>query len=119
MPVARFETKGGDGSGAGYERWRSWERRPSSDVDGKEDVYVPHHRLLAVVECYPETMPIGAILRDLDGKDVHHENSVKWDNRPSNIEVLGHGEHTKLHASTAAATPTPDAGGDRGVPSDD
>ena len=119
MPGARFETKGGDGSGAGYERWRSWERRPSSDVDGKEDVYVPHHRLLAVVGCYADTMRIGAILRDLDGKDVHHENSVKWDNRPSNIEVLGHGEHSKLHASMATATATPDAGGVRGVPADD
>ena len=36
MPVARFETKGGDESGAGYERWRSWVRRPSSDVLGSD-----------------------------------------------------------------------------------
>lgn len=53
MPAARFETKVGSGSGAGYERWRSYEYRPSTDPDGKEDVYVAHHRLLAVVECYP------------------------------------------------------------------
>ena len=119
MPGARFETKAGSDSGAGYERWRSYEYRPSTEIEEKEDVYVAHHRLLAVVECYAASMPIGAILRDLDGKDVHHENGVKWDNRPSNIETIDHGEHAAMHASTASETPTPDAGGDLEVPADD
>jgi len=29
--------------------------------------------------------------------DVHHQNSVPWDNREANLEVLGHGEHARLH----------------------
>jgi len=98
---ARFETKAGARSGTGYERWRSYELRPSTATDGKEDVYVAHHRLLAVVEWYPSTMPLEAILRDLDGKDVHHRNGIKWDNRPSNLEPIDHSEHAKLHAATA------------------
>ena len=114
----RFETKAGAGSGAGYERWRSYELRPSTAADGKEDVYVAHHRLLAVVECYPSTMSLEAILRDLDGKDVHHRNGIKWDNRPSNLEPIDHGEHAKLHAAMVS-TPTPSAGGVSEVPAGD
>ena len=115
MPV-RFETKAGSGTGAGYERWRSWEYRPSTERDGKEDVYVAHHRLLAVVECYAASTPLWAILADLDGKDVHHENELKWDNRPSNLEVVEHGEHSRMHAT---ASRTPDAEATMEVPADD
>ncbi|QLG62862.1 hypothetical protein [Halorarum salinum] len=100
---ARFETKGGHGSGAGYERWRSYEFRPHTPRRGKEDVYVPHHRLLAVVACYPPDMPIEDILADLDGKDVHHsspevegDRGVKWDNRPSCLHVIDHAEHSSI-----------------------
>ena len=114
----RFETKAGAGSGAGYERWRSYELRPSTATDGKEDVYVAHHRLLAVVECYPSTMSLEAILRDLDGKDVHHRNGIKWDNHSSNLEPIDHGEHAKLHAAMVS-TPTPSAGGVSEVPAGD
>lgn len=115
--TARFETKPGAGSGAGYERWRSYEMRPSTAAEGKEDVYVAHHRLLAVVECYPSQMSIEAILRDLDGKDVHHRNGIKWDNRPSNLEPIDHGEHSRLHASSVS---TPAAVASRvEVPADD
>jgi len=115
MSGARFETKSGSDSGAGYERWRSYESRPSTPVEGKEDVYVAHHRLLAVVECYAASTPTWAILADLHGKDVHHENGVKWDNRASNIEVVGHGEHARRHA----ASPTPEVTADLEVPADD
>jgi len=113
---ARFETKAGSGTGAGYERWRSWEYRPSTECDGKEDVYVAHHRLLAVVECYAASTPLWAILADLDGKDVHHENELKWDNRPSNLEVVEHGEHSRMHAT---ASRTPDAEATMEIPADD
>lgn len=47
------------------------------------------HRLLAVAE-YGYDVVAGA--------DVHHENGVRWDNRPSNIEVIPtRGEHSSKH----------------------
>ena len=100
---ARFETKAGDGTGAGYERWRSWEWRPETSRQSKEDVYVPHHRLLAVVACYPADMAVGEILEHMHGMDVHHsapevdrDAGIKWDNRPDAIEVIDHGRHSAV-----------------------
>ena len=107
---ATFETKppnytatGKRDSGAGYERWRSYEYRPETRGVEKEDVYVAHHRLLAVIACYPLEMPIEEILEDLDGKDVHHNcpdveknHGVPWDNRHDGLETLTHGGHSKI-----------------------
>jgi len=47
------------------------------------------HRLLAVAEYGYE---------EVCDNVVHHKNGIKWDNRPSNIEVMGRSEHSKLHA---------------------
>lgn len=64
----------------GYMRWES-------SHNGETD-YVAAHRLLAVAEFgYEEVV----------GNDVHHNNNIPWDNRPANIEVLTHAEHTALH----------------------
>ena len=73
----RFETYS-----RGYERW------DYQDNDDRRVVRV--HRLLAVAE-----YGIDAVA----GMDVHHRNGIPWDNRPSNIELLEHGEHTSLHES--------------------
>ena len=31
----------------------------------------------------------------LSTEDVHHENGVKNDNRPENLEIISHSDHTK------------------------
>ncbi|GGL57789.1 hypothetical protein GCM10009039_14960 [Halocalculus aciditolerans] len=82
-------------SGGGYERWRSTEWRPHTARQGKEDIYLYHHRLLAVVACYDVDDPIEDVLADLAGRDVHHESGVEWDNRPSNLTVMDHGRHSE------------------------
>jgi len=83
-------------SGGGYERVRSYEHDPTRPGDSKSDVYASHHRLLAVVACYPDEMPVGEILAHMAGRDVHHESGVEWDNRPDNLTVTEHGSHSQI-----------------------
>ncbi|WP_435073496.1 hypothetical protein [Halorubrum sp. HHNYT27] len=65
-------------SGAGYERWRSTEHRPYTATSGREDVYVAHHRLPAVVECYPVDEPIESVLDDLAAEAEADASHVKY-----------------------------------------
>lgn len=114
--TATFETKpsviysdGSRDSGGGYERWRSTEYREHTPGDRREDVYVYHHRLLAIVACYPLDMPLPEILEDMRGSDVHHESEehdrgVEWDNRPETLSVVDHGDHASITASAPSRT---------------
>lgn len=64
------------------------------NIDGKAHS-VLHHRLLAVAKYGYDAVV---------GKDVHHTNSMKLDNRLENIEVLDHADHTALHNKEAEMT---------------
>lgn len=92
----RLETKPGSGrGGGGYERFRSYEDL-ETQPGGKRDVYVYHHRLLALLHPDVDDLPIGEALEYLEGRDVHHENGVKWDNRLENFELLEHARHSSI-----------------------
>jgi len=65
----------------------------SVDEQGYERIwdgnkYIRLHRLLAVSQYGFEASK---------DADVHHKNEIPWDNRPENIEVLSHKEHTLTH----------------------
>ena len=47
------------------------------------------HRLIAVAQHGFEAVV---------GMDVHHDNGIKWDNRPGNLEVLSPEKHLEIHA---------------------
>lgn len=66
----------------GYEAW-------SATIDYKK-YHVRVHRLLAVAEWGFEAVC---------GNVVHHKNEIKWDNRPSNIELMTLENHARTHSS--------------------
>ncbi len=55
---------------------------------GDKNKMVKIHRLLAVAAHGFDSVK---------GKDVHHKNGVKWDNRPSNLQVVDPKEHSRMH----------------------
>jgi len=67
----------------GYEIWQS--------RFGEETDSLRVHQLLAIAN---GTSPYGVF----GGLHIHHKNDVPWDNRPSNLEVLTHSEHSTRHA---------------------
>lgn len=54
------------------------------------------HRLLAVAK-----YGFGAV----KGKDVHHKNGLRWDNRPDNIELIDKQEHGRMHGEEGGRPP--------------
>jgi len=54
-----------------------------------ERVAIPHHRLVAIAWYGFEAVV---------GKDIHHKNEIKWDNREDNLEPLTKKDHAKLHS---------------------
>lgn len=66
---------------SGYMRWTG-----KYSVDDNASVYV--HRLLAVAKYG---------FSDVADRVVHHKNTVPWDNRPDNIEVMTQSDHASQH----------------------
>jgi len=99
-PVASFEFKAAspDSTGGGYPRWRSYERRPHTARRGKEDVYVPVHRLAAVAWLFPDDWTAEQILDSghLVGADVHHELGLPAANLEDHLALLDHGRHSEV-----------------------
>ena len=58
--------------------------------DGEDRYTVYVHRLLAVAE-----WGFDAVCE----MDVHHKNEIRWDNRPDNLELLSHSDHTIHHGT--------------------
>ena len=79
---------------------RGYRRLDSRRVDdgGSDSAYV--HQLTAIAD--------GADPYDIFSGEyhVHHKNEVKWDNRPSNLEVLTNEDHKRLHAENRVRTDT-------------
>jgi len=76
---------------------------PGSTNQGYEFVWhddhcVRHHRLLAVAEHGVEAVR---------GHEIHHRNGIPWDNRPSNLAVVGSSEHGCIHSPEPARESTP------------
>lgn len=101
QPYATYETKqsaeyadGRTGSGGGYTRWRSWEYRPETPGEDKEDVYVAVHRLHYLTHPDLDGVSLDEALRELAGCDIHHTNGCRFDNRHENYELLSHAEHS-------------------------
>lgn len=76
-----FKTRRDDG----YERWDNGQR------------VVLVHRLQAVA-----LFGFDAVA----GNHIHHRNSIPWDNRPENLEVLSASDHHSTHAQDQDREPT-------------
>lgn len=72
----------------GYCRWR--------DTWDKTWNMISVARLLAVAENGFDA---------IKEKVVHHKNGIKWDNRPSNIELMDRPDHTRMHNSGENSAP--------------
>lgn len=101
--TARFEFKAPDcsasgGRGGGYPRWRSYEPRAETARRGKEDVYVPVHRLAAVAWLFPDDWNAADILASgqLIGADVHHELGMPSTTIEGELSLCSHGTHSEI-----------------------
>jgi len=66
---------------------RGHERLHTGGYDGNSKV--KFHRLVAIAKFGIEPVK---------EHEVHHKNGIKWDNRPSNLELLTKEEHARLHS---------------------
>lgn len=85
----------------GFEMNRDGYKTVVANYKGQRDrAYM--HRLLAVAEYGFEAVK---------GMHVHHDNGIKWDNRPDNIEIMTPEEHGKMHGEERAETIEQDESG--------
>jgi RNA polymerase-binding transcription factor DksA len=92
----RFKAGSADHTGGGYPRWRSYERGAHAPGATKRTVFVPVHRLLALVACVDAAVPIGEAAARVGSMDVHHEMEMPSANLPDELELLGHAEHAEI-----------------------
>lgn len=83
-------------TGGGYPRWRSIERGPEVSRPGSGEVFVPVHRLAAVLWCYDAATPLPDVTDDLRGRDVHHTLGMPSANLPDAVETRDHGDHSAV-----------------------
>jgi hypothetical protein len=72
-----------------YRTWDDGYVRVGSTSTG----YVAVHHLIAIAEGVPPDV----FWNDDRDVTVHHENSIPWDNRWENIDLMDRSEHGKLH----------------------
>lgn len=85
LPWVPVRTMPENSQSSGYFRWVT---HVYDDNGDRKKHYINVHRLVAVAEHGVDAV---------NGMDVHHENGIKWDNRPENLELMEPGEHTKKH----------------------
>lgn len=84
-------------TGGGYPKWRSYEHRPETARQGKEDVHVPVHRLAAVAWLLPDgTLGEDVRLSALDGVDVHHCLGMPAANLEDELQLRDHADHSSV-----------------------
>ncbi|WP_135806032.1 hypothetical protein [Halorussus marinus] len=76
---ARYETRSD-----GYCRWRAWDR-----VDGRER-YVYVHQLTAIADGASPYLVFSA-----GEYHIHHRSGIRFDNRPSNPQLLKGDDHAR------------------------
>lgn len=75
---------------ANYEKHGSHRFKDGYEVFSSRKDQVTVHRLIMVAE-----KGFDAVC----GKDVHHKNEVRWDNRPENLKLMDPAEHISHHRS--------------------
>ncbi|MFA5377406.1 MAG: HNH endonuclease signature motif containing protein [Dehalococcoidia bacterium] len=83
-----------DGNGGFNKKQESWWKNSKGYIEGR--IWLPDGTQISVKQ--HRFIMEGIIGRPLDkDEDVHHINGNKSDNRPGNLEIVPHGEHSKYH----------------------
>jgi len=97
-PTFEFKAATPGGTGGGYPRVRSTERRPHTARQGREGVAVSIHRLCALAWLVPDEMTAADVLAAdlLAGHDVHHTLGMPSANLESHLQLVEHGSHSEV-----------------------